>query len=351
MTGPSPVFDGWPPVLEALLAHQSLALETVEAATSEILSGRATPAQIAGFLVAMRAKGPSADELRGMLRAVRNASTRVDLPLPLAQRAIDIVGTGGDRSHSVNISTMAALVVAGAGVPVCKHGNRASSSQCGTADVLEALGVRLDVGAAGVVACLERANIAFCFAPSFHPAFRHAGPARKEMGIPTVFNVLGPMANPADVSFMLVGVGDPAMAGAMAEALADRRVHRSWVVHGHGGLDELSLEGESVVVETHGDKRLTFTIDPLRFGLERADVTRIRGGDPAHNADVVRRVLAGEVGPVRDIVVLNAAAALVIAGDVTELGEGIERARHSIDGGDAQRALDALIRVSNSHNG
>jgi anthranilate phosphoribosyltransferase len=349
MSGPSPVFNGWPPILEALLAHESLHLETVEAATEEILAGRATPAQIAGFLVAMRAKGPNADELRGMLRAVRNASTRVELPLPLAQRAIDIVGTGGDRSHSVNISTMAALVVAGAGVPVCKHGNRASSSQCGTADVLEALGVSLDVGAAGVVSCLEEANIAFCFAPSFHPAFRHAGPARKEMGIPTVFNLLGPMANPADVSFMLVGVGDPTMASAMAEALADRRVHRSWVVHGHGGLDELSLEGETVIVETHGDTRSTFMIDPLTYGLQRADVTRIRGGDPAHNADVVRRILAGESGPVRDIVLLNAGAALVIAGDVPELGEGIERARHSIDSGNANRALEALVSVSNRH--
>jgi anthranilate phosphoribosyltransferase len=340
-------FAGWPSVLDSLLAGNTLSIDNAEAATDEILNGRATPAQIAGFLVAMRAKGPAADELRGMLRAVRRASTRVDLPLPLAQRAIDIVGTGGDRSHSVNISTMAALVVAGAGVPVCKHGNRASSSLCGTADVLEALGVTLDVGSSGVVACLEEANMAFCFAPSFHPAFRHAGPPRKEMGIATAFNVLGPMANPADVSFMLVGVGDPAIAGAMAEALADRGVHRSWVVHGHGGLDELSLDGESLVVETHGEHRHSFTIDPQQYGLQRADVTQIRGGDPEFNADAVRRTLAGEPGPVRDIVVLNAGAALVVAGVVVELSEGIELARHSIDSGEATGALDTLIRVSN----
>lgn len=340
-------FGGWPSVLDALLAGNALSADVAEAATDEILSGRATPAQIAGYLVALRAKGPVPDELRGMLRAVRRASTRVDLPLPLAQRAIDIVGTGGDRSHSVNISTMAALVVAGAGVPVCKHGNRASSSSCGTADVLEALGVTLDVGPSGVTACLEEANMAFCFAPSFHPAFRHAGPPRKEMGITTAFNVLGPMANPADVSFMLVGVGDPAIAGAMAEALADRGVHRSWVVHGHGGLDELSLDGESLVVETHGEHRRSFMINPQQYGLQRADVTQIRGGDPAFNADAVRRTLAGEAGPVRDIVVLNAGAALVIAGVVVELGEGIDLARHSIDSGEASAALDALVRVSN----
>jgi anthranilate phosphoribosyltransferase len=348
MTG-SDVFGGWAGVLETLLAGNSLSLAEVESATHEILDGRASSAQIAAFLVAMRAKGITADELRGMLRAVRNAATRVDLPLELAQRAIDIVGTGGDRSHSVNVSTMSALVVAGAGVPVCKHGNRASSSKCGTADVLEALGVALDVGGDGVVDCLERANMAFCFAPSFHPAFRHAGPARKEMGIPTVFNMLGPMANPADVSFMLVGVGDASMAESMSVALADRGVHRSWVVHGHGGLDELSLEGENSVVETHAGVRTMFTVDPQRYGLERADVSEIRGGDPAFNADAVRRLLAGGSGPVRDIVLLNAGAALVVAGVVIEVGEGIELARHSIDSGSANGVLESLVRVSNEH--
>jgi anthranilate phosphoribosyltransferase len=336
-------------VLDSLLAGESLSVDAIESATWEILEGRASSAQIAAFLVALRAKGPNADELRGMLRAVRNASTRVELPLPLAQRTIDIVGTGGDRSHSVNVSTMSALVVAGAGVPVCKHGNRASSSMCGTADVLEALGVALEVGSAGVVDCLERANMAFCFAPSFHPAFRHAGPTRREMGIATAFNLLGPMANPADVSFMLVGVGDPVMAGAMSGALADRGVHRSWVVHGHGGLDELSLEGENFVVESHAGHERAFTIDAVEYGLSRADVSRIRGGDPKHNADVVRRLLAGEEGPVRDIVLLNAAAALVVSGSVAEIGDGIDLARHSIDSGAANGVLDALVRVSNEH--
>ena len=346
---PAGAFDDWASLLEALLARESLSVGAMEAATNEILGGRATSAQIAAFLVALRAKGANADELRGMLRAVRDASTRVSLPLELAQRTIDIVGTGGDRSHSVNVSTMAALVVAGAGVPVCKHGNRASSSKCGTADVLEALGVALEVGAAGVVACLEEANMAFCFAPGFHPAFRHAGPTRKEMGIATAFNLLGPMANPADVSFMLVGVGDPAMAESMSAALTDRGVHRSWVVHGYGGLDELSLEGENQVVESHAGETRTFTVDAARHGLPRADVSRIRGGDPAHNADAVRRLLAGEEGPVRDIVVLNAGAALVVAGVVVDIGEGIERARHSIDSGAAGGVLDALVRASNRH--
>ena len=343
------VFAGWPHIVEALLARDDLSVDVVDSAMREILEGRATSAHIAGFLVAMRAKGASGDELRGMLRAVMRASTRVELPLAVAQRAIDIVGTGGDRSHSVNVSTMSALVAAGAGVPVCKHGNRASSSKCGTADVLEALGVCLEVGAEGIVACLEEANIAFCYAPSFHPAFRHAGPTRKEMGIATVFNVLGPMANPADVSFMLVGVGDASMAASMSEALADRGVHRSWVVHGHGGLDELSLDGESTVVEMHAGVRAEFTIDPQRYGLQSADVTQIRGGDPAYNADALRRTLAGEPGAVRDIVLLNAAAALVIAGVVGELGDGCELARHSIDSGGALRALEALVRVSNRY--
>lgn len=342
-------FVGWAPLLESLLAHESLTVDSVESATREILEGRASTAQIAAFLVALRAKGPTADELRGMLRAVRDASTRVELPLPLAQRTIDIVGTGGDRSHSVNVSTMSALVVAGAGVPVCKHGNRASSSKCGTADVLEALGVALEVGPDGVVECLEQANMAFCFAPSFHPAFRHAGPTRRELGIATAFNLLGPMANPANVSFMLVGVGDPAMAGAMSASLADRGVHRSWVVHGYGGLDELSLEGDNVVVESHAGHERTFTVDALEHGLSRADVSQIRGGDPARNADAVSRLLAGEAGPVRDIVLLNAAAALVVAGSVAEIGEGIDVARRSIDSGAANGVLEALVRVSNEH--
>src|SRR6476469_6186005 len=288
-----------------------------------IRSGRATPAQLIGFVVALRAKGETADELSGLLDAVLAAAELVPLDDELRSRAVDVVGTGGDRSHSINVSTMAAIVVAGAGVPVCKHGARGASSLCGTADVLEALGVVLELSPGGVRRCVEEAGIGFCFAPRFHPSFRFAAPSRREIGIPTVFNLLGPMANPGRVRRQVIGVADASRASLMLAAL---RVHGSecaWVVHG-GGLDELTTTGPSTVLALHHDGGArTFTVDPVALGLAPATHDQLVGGDPEHNADVVRRVLDGERGSHRVIVVLNAAAALVAAAAADDLSAGL----------------------------
>ena len=338
---------GWPQLLSTLLRGEDLSADDAQVAMNTVLLGEASSAQIAAFMMALRSKGETADELQGMLAAVLEASEPVPLDVKFSAHAIDIVGTGGDKSHSVNISTMAAFVVAGAGVPVCKHGNRAASSQCGTADVLEALGIKIDLDGAAVARCVEQTGMGFCFAPKFHPAFRYAGPTRKELGVPTAFNLLGPMANPAQVSYMVVGVGDPSMAHKMAHAIAGRGVQRAWVVHGHGGLDELSLSGDCPVVEIHQGEISEFMLNAKDFGLEPADVTAVRGGDPVHNAQVIRDTFNGTRGAVRDIVVFNAAAGLVVAGVSSHMGDGIERAQASIDSGAANGVVDALIAISN----
>lgn len=338
---------GWPQLLSTLLRGEDLSADDAQVAMNTVLLGEASSAQIAAFMMALRSKGETADELQGMLAAVLEASEPVPLDVKFSAHAIDIVGTGGDKSHSVNISTMAAFVVAGAGVPVCKHGNRAASSQCGTADVLEALGIKIDLDGAAVARCVEQTGMGFCFAPKFHPAFRYAGPTRKELGVPTAFNLLGPMANPAQVSYMVVGVGDPSMAHKMAHAIAGRGVQRAWVVHGHGGLDELSLSGDCPVVEIHQGEISQFMLNAKDFGLEPADVTAVRGGDPVHNAQVIRDTFNGTRGAVRDIVVFNAAAGLVVAGVSSHMGDGIERAQASIDSGAANGVVDALIAISN----
>ena len=339
---------GWPQLLAKLLRGEDLSSDDAQVAMNAVLLGEATSAQIAAFVVSLRSKGETSDELQGMLAAVIEASEAVPLDAKISSRAIDIVGTGGDKSHSVNISTMAAFVVAGAGVPVCKHGNRAASSKCGTADVLEALGVKIDLDGDGVARCVERAGMGFCFAPKFHPAFRHAGPTRKELGVPTAFNLLGPMANPAQVSYMVVGVGDPGVAHKMAHAIAGRGVSRAWVVHGHGGLDELSLSGDCSVVEIDRGNLSEFVVNAKDFGLQPADVTAVRGGDPAHNAKVIRDTFSGTRGAVRDIVVFNAAAGLVVAGVSSNMLDGVERAQASIDSGAANNVVDALIATSNT---
>lgn len=337
---------GWPGLLTELLAGRELSADQARDAMAMILSGQATAAQLIGFVVALRAKGETADEISGLLDAVLAAATPVELSDPLRARAIDIVGTGGDRSHSVNVSTMAALVTAGAGVPVCKHGARAASSQCGTADVLEALGVDIELTPAGVRRCVEEAGFGFCFAPRFHPAFRFAAPARKEIGIPTVFNLLGPMANPGRVRRQLLGVADARFA---ERILASLRAHGStdaWVVHG-GGLDELTTTGPSTVLALrHDGGAETFTVDPVALGLAPATHDQLVGGDPAHNAEVVHRVLAGEHGAHRDIVVLNAGAALVVAGAASTLADGIGAAVTAIDDGRAAAVLDRVVDVS-----
>jgi len=339
-------FEGWPTVLGALAAGRDLTSAQARAAMAEILDGAASPPQIAGFIVALRIKGETVDELGGMLQAMFDAADRVELPA--GSPVVDVVGTGGDRAHTINVSTLAALVVAGAGGRVCKHGNRAASSDAGTADVLEALGVRIDCGPAEVARCVAEAGIGFCFAPRYHPAMRHAGPTRRELGIPTAFNMLGPLANPAGAQRLMIGVSDGAMAARMAGVLAARGAERALVVHGDDGLDELTIATTSRVVELRDGELTTRVVDPGALGIERAPAGAVVGGDPATNATLARRVLDGEPGPHRDIVVLNAAAALMVAGLVDDMGAGLELARATIDDGRAAKALDRLIAASNA---
>lgn len=342
---------GWPALLGRLVSGADLSADEAGAGLAEILSGDATPAQIAAFVVALRVKGETSDELAGLLAAVLDARVPVLLPDDVRARAIDIVGTGGDRSHSVNVSTMSALVVAGAGVPVCKHGNRAASSSCGAADLLEELGVAIELSAEGVARCVEEAGIGFCFAPRFHPAFRHAGPIRREIGVPTAFNLLGPMANPARVPFMVVGVAAATFARRMIETLAAHGVSRAWVVHGGDGLDELSTTTTSEVLALEDGRVRAFELDPSDHGLDRASPEDLRGGHPSQNAAIARSVLAGASGPVRSIVALNAGAALLVAGRVTTLDEGIAEAFAVIDDGRAAALLDHFATVSHDAAG
>jgi anthranilate phosphoribosyltransferase len=271
----------------------------------------------------------------------------VEVPLNESQRtqAIDVVGTGGDGSHSINVSTMAAIVAAGAGALVCKHGNRSASSSCGTADVLEELGVNIGATADTVARCVSEAGIGFCFAPTFHPAFRFAGPPRREIGIPTAFNLLGPMANPGRVQRQVIGVADPNRAELVLGTLRQRGAKHVWVVHGNG-LDELSTTGPSVVHEVIDDTINTFTIDATELGIAPASQEDLTGAGPAENAEAVRNVLSGAPGAHRDIVVLNAAAALVVAGNATSIRDAIQLANGSIDNGSASAALDALVAAS-----
>lgn len=339
-------FRGWPAVLGRLLDGHDLSSDEASAAISEILRGDATASQMTAFIVAMKAKGETSEELEGMLHAVRAAGNRVTLPADVAARAIDIVGTGGDRSHSVNVSTMAALVVAGAGVPVCKHGNRAASSKCGSADVLEAVGVTVELDPLGVEDCIARAGFGFCLAARFHPAFRYTGPSRREIGIPTVFNLLGPMANPAPVGNMLVGVAFPGLMDRMATALASRGVSSAWVVHGHGGLDELAVSGPNTVHALRDGTVNRFEIDAKDFGIARSSLEDVRGGDVADNAAALARLLDGDKGPVRDIVVFNAACALHVAGVASDIADGLDRAAASIDSGAAGEVLENVVAVS-----
>jgi anthranilate phosphoribosyltransferase len=335
---------GWPVVLGTLLDGGSLEREVARGAMAEILEGAATPAQIAAFVVALRMKGETVEELVGMVDAMLDASERV--PLDAGLGALDLVGTGGDRAHTINVSTISALVVAGAGGRVCKHGNRAASSACGAADLLEALGVAIELGPAGVARCVEEAGIGFCFAPRYHPAMRHAGPSRRDLGIPTAFNILGPLSNPGRVRRYLIGVADLRMADRMAGVLQANGAERALIVHGGDGLDELTTTGPSTVVELRDGAIIHWEVDPGELGLRRADREDLVGGDAATNADLARRVLAGESGPHRDIITLNAGAGLVVAGLAADLAEGIVQARAALDGGAAVRVLARLVDLS-----
>jgi anthranilate phosphoribosyltransferase len=342
---------GWPAVLGLLASGADLEASQAGAALTEVLQGNATPAQIAAFIFGLRCKGETVEEMTGLVAAMLGASERVAVPAEISDRLVDTCGTGGDRRDTINVSTMAALVVAGAGVPVCKHGGRAASSKAGSADVLEALGVVIDLGPGGVARCILEAGIGFCFAPRYHPAMSHAIPVRRELGVPTAFNFLGPLANPARVRRQVVGVGDPAMAPKMAYVLAAGGASRALVVHGADGLDELSTTGPSVMYDwdaARGSERDIgpITVDPAVLGLAPARVHELAGGDAATNATLARRVLAGESGPHRDIVLLNAAAGLIAAGVCGDMEAGLAWAARSVDEGHAQAALDRLVTVS-----
>lgn len=340
-------FGGWTGILSGLAEGRSLSRAEAGAAMGDVLAGNATPAQIAAFVFGLRCKGETVEEMAGMVAAMLSASEEVPVPPELIGRLVDTCGTGADRSGTINVSTLAALVVAGAGVPVAKHGGRAASSLAGSADVLEELGVIIDLGPAGVARCLDQAGIAFCFAPRFHPAMRHAIPVRRELGVPTAFNFLGPLANPTRVRRQVVGVGDPAMAAKMAGVLAAGGAEHVLVVHGAGGLDELSTTGPSQVEEFRAGAGLTTsTVDPVALGLAPARLEDLKGGDAATNAGLLRRVLSGETGPQRDIVLLNAAAGLVVGGAAADLAAGLSIAAQVIDDGRAGQALEALIEVS-----
>ena len=335
---------GWPVVLGTLMEGEDLDGTVAHVAMAEILDGAASPAQIAAFVVALRMKGETVDELVGMVDAMLAASTRVEIDT--TGPVIDVVGTGGDRAHTINVSTLAALVVAGAGGQVCKHGNRAASSACGAADLLEALGVAIELGPLGVAACVREARMGFCFAPRYHPAMRHAGPSRRDLGIPTAFNILGPLSNPGRVRRYLIGVADLRMAERMAGVLQAKGAQRALIVHGGDGLDELTTTGPSTVVELRDGAVSTWELQPTDLGLALVDREDLVGGDAAVNADLARRVLAGEPGPHRDIVSLNAGAGLLVAGLVDDLPAGLAAAREAIDSGAAVAALAALVEVS-----
>lgn len=337
---------GWPAVLGPLTEHGDLTAVHTRAAMAEILSGDATPAQVAGFAVALRIKGETVEELSGLLDAMLAVAELVTLPAELAPRVVDIVGTGGDRSHSINVSTLASLVVAGAGVPVCKHGNRAASSSCGAADLLAELGVALELTPEGVARCVVEAGLGFCFAPRFHPALRHAGPTRRELGIPTAFNILGPMANPARVRRQVVGIADARMADRMLGVMAAHGAEHVLIVHGGDGLDELTTTGPSTVWELRDGETRRYQVDPTALGIPPASPDDLRGGLPPENAAVARAVLAGETGPRRDIVVLNAAAGLYVGGAVPDLAAGLQVAADAIDDGRAASTLARLVACS-----
>jgi len=321
--------------LGVVVAGKTLTRAAAEAAMSSVMAGEATPAQLGALLAALQVRGETPDEIAGFASALRANAVRVQVD----DGAIDVVGTGGDRSNSINISTISALVVAGAGGHVAKHGNRAASSQCGSADVLEALGVKIDLGPDGVAACVREAGIGFMFAPRFHPAMRHAAPVRREIGIRTVFNVLGPLANPAGVRRYLLGAPSAALGATMARALVELGVERALVVYGSDGLDEISPSAETLTWSVDSGTVRDETITPESLGLQRAPRAEIVGGDAAKNATVARSVLDGGQGGARTAVLLNAGAACHIAGLAGSVREGIDIAARSIDSGAARTAL------------
>ena len=365
----------WPDVLARLTRRESLTEAEAEATLGRVLSGEATPVQIGAFLTLLHAKGEAIEEVTGLARALVDAAVPLSLDGTGAEGVkagaaggvggagggtadggaagvvVDLVGTGGDRLSSINVTTLASLIVAGCGVRVCKHGGRSASSSVGSADVLEALGVAIEVGPVGVARCVADAGIGFCFAQRFHPAMRYVAPVRKELGVPTIFNFLGPLINPSRTRYQLVGGSDPAIATTMATVLGSTGSRRAMIIYADDGLDELSVTSLSTVLELNGDGAGSFElnewrVDPVALGLAPATLDDVQGGNAIFNAQAIRSVLNGAPGANRDIGLLNAAAGLMVAGRAADLAGGLVQAAQSIDSGRAEAALDALVAIS-----
>jgi anthranilate phosphoribosyltransferase len=333
----------FPELLEKLQRRQDLGTEEAASAMDAIMEGTVPPSQIAALLIALAMKGERPAEVVGFARTMRARATKLSRDFA---PVFDTCGTGGDRAHTFNVSTVAALVLAACGVRVAKHGNRSVSSRCGSADLFEALGVNVTASPATVERCLADAGIAFFFAPTFHPSMRHAGPTRKELGVRTAFNLLGPLTNPAHATRQLVGVPRPELTELVARSLALLGTERAWVVHGADGLDEISTTGYTKVSECRDGEVNTFYLHPSDAGIPKASAESLRGGDAERNAEIAREVLEGGQGPAREIVLLNAAASLLIAGTVSRMLDGIELAADALDSGRAAAVLDSLRRLS-----
>ena len=336
--------DEFKSVIAKVAAGSHLTRDEAARGFERMMSGDVTPSQMGGLLMALRVRGETVDEITGAVTAMRAKMLKVDAP----PDAVDVVGTGGDASGSYNISTCASLIVAGCGVPVAKHGNRALSSKSGAADVLTALGVNIELSPEEIGKCVREAGIGFMFAPSHHPAMKHVGPTRVELGTRTIFNLLGPLSNPAGVKRQMVGVFARPWIEPLAQVLAALGTERAWVVHGSDGLDEITTSGPTYVASLEGGKVTSFEITPEDAGLKRAAIADLKGAVAAHNAEALRGVLDGKPGPYRDVALLNAAAALVVAGKAKDIKEGAKLAAQSIDSGEAKKRLDWLVAVSNS---
>ena len=328
--------------IDALISGRSLGMEEASTVMREIMDGEATPAQLGAFLTALRAKGETPQEMAGMATVMREKALRVRVEGTL----VDTAGTGGDGKGSFNISTASAFVAAASGLTVAKHGNRAASGSCGSADVLEALGVKIDLGPEGVKRCMEEVGFGFMFAPTFHPAMRHAAPVRREIGIRTVFNVLGPLTNPAGAQCQLLGVAAVSLGDKMAEVLVLLGSEHSLVVHGEDGLDELTLGARTRVWDVHKGEVRSYFVTPQELDLPQVSIEEIKGESPEDNARILRRLLQGEKGPIRDVVLINSAGVLVAGGKAQDLREGIALARESIDNGGALGKVEALVELS-----
>ena len=330
-------------LLDKLMLQKNLSSQKAAHAMDTLMTGQATPSQVAAFLTALRMKGETVEEISAFAQVLRGRASRV----PTFRPVIDIVGTGGDGANTFNISTAAAFVTAAAGMPVAKHGNRAASSRCGTADVLEALGVNITLSPDRAAACLESTGICFLFAQAYHESMRHVAQTRREMGIRTVFNLIGPLSNPAFVEHQLLGVPSDELVVPMARVLANLGVRHAMAVHGEDGPDELTIGGSTLVAEVVDGVLTEYRVTPEDFGLSRSPLDSVRGGDAAENAAILRAVLAGETGPRRDVVLLNAGAALRVADRAGSIDEGIVLARAAIDSGRALATLEAYVAASN----